>query len=219
MRGAAREAAGTWREARGVLDELRRAIARDELSLAYQPIVMTGSGDIVGVEALLRWQHPERGAIRPDLFVPIAEQGGLMIPLGNWMLREVFAEYGLSEALQHQIADEMAKDKHKWVDFMMRFELGLEKPQAYRATQSALTIGGAYIVGGIIPLSPYFFISNSQTALFYSCGITLLCLFVFGYFKSKVTGQAPLAGAFKVVIIGALAAAAAFLVAKQIDGK
>ena len=72
--------------------ELRRAIARDELSLAYQPIVMTGSGDIVGVEALLRWQHPERGAIRPDLFVPIAEQGGLMIPLGTWMLREVFAE-------------------------------------------------------------------------------------------------------------------------------
>ena len=70
--------------------ELRRAIARDELSVAYQPIVMLSSGEIVGVEALLRWNHPERGAIRPDLFVPIAEQGGLMIPLGNWMLRAVF---------------------------------------------------------------------------------------------------------------------------------
>lgn len=70
--------------------ELRRAIARDELSVAYQPIIMLSSGEIVGVEALLRWNHPERGAIRPDLFVPIAEQGGLMIPLGNWMLRAVF---------------------------------------------------------------------------------------------------------------------------------
>jgi predicted signal transduction protein with EAL and GGDEF domain len=72
--------------------ELRRAIAREELSVAYQPIVTVGQGDIVGVEALLRWQHPERGAIRPDLFVPIAEQGGLMIVLGNWMLRHVFAQ-------------------------------------------------------------------------------------------------------------------------------
>jgi diguanylate cyclase (GGDEF)-like protein len=72
--------------------ELRRAVARDELAIAYQPIVTTQSGAIVGVEALLRWQHPERGAIRPDLFVPIAEQGGLMIALGNWMLRRVFAQ-------------------------------------------------------------------------------------------------------------------------------
>jgi len=110
----------------------------------------------------------------------------------------------------------MAKDKDKWVDFMMRYELGLEKPEANRATQSAITIGLSYIVGGIIPLSPYFFISNSQMALYYSCGITLICLFVFGYFKSKVTGQPAVSGAFKVVVIGALAAAAAFLVARQI---
>lgn len=71
--------------------ELRRAIARDELSIAFQPVVALTSGEITGVEALLRWNHPERGPIRPDLFVPIAEQGGLMIPLGNWMLRAVFS--------------------------------------------------------------------------------------------------------------------------------
>jgi diguanylate cyclase (GGDEF)-like protein len=70
--------------------ELRRAIARDELTIAYQPIISLGTGEIEGVEALLRWHHPERGAIRPDLFVPIAEQGGLMIILGNWILRAVF---------------------------------------------------------------------------------------------------------------------------------
>jgi predicted membrane protein (TIGR00267 family) len=134
-------------------------------------------------------------------------------------VKEVFADFGLSETLQQQIADEMAKDKDKWVDFMMRFELGLEKPEANRATQSAITIGVSYIVGGIIPLSPYFLIDDSHLALYYSCGITLICLFVFGYFKSKVTGQDPLWGAVKVVIIGALAASAAFLVARQITGK
>ncbi|MDB4921615.1 VIT1/CCC1 transporter family protein [Mucilaginibacter sp.] len=132
-------------------------------------------------------------------------------------VREVFAGFGLSENLQHQIADEMAKDKHKWVDFMMRYELGLEKPMANRATQSAITIGVSYIVGGIIPLSPYFFESNSQIALYYSCAITMVCLFVFGFFKSKVTGQPAFTGAIKVLFIGALAAAAAFLMAKLIN--
>lgn len=131
---------------------------------------------------------------------------------------EVFADFGLSEKLQLQVADEMAKDKHKWVDFMMRYELGLEKPQANRATQSAVTIGLSYIVGGIIPLSPYIFIDDSHMALYYSCAITMVCLFVFGYFKSKVTGQPAFTGAIKVLVIGALAAAAAFVMAKLING-
>jgi VIT1/CCC1 family predicted Fe2+/Mn2+ transporter len=132
---------------------------------------------------------------------------------------EVFADFGLSVALQQQVADEMAKDKHKWVDFMMRYELGLEEPHANRATQSAITIGLSYIVGGIIPLSPYFFIDDSRMALYYSCGITMMCLFIFGFFKSKVTGQPAFTGAVKVLVIGALAAAAAFGMAKLINGK
>jgi len=133
-------------------------------------------------------------------------------------VREVFAGFGISEKLQQEIANEMAKDKDAWVDFMMRYELGLEKPEANRARQSAITIGLSYIVGGIIPLSPYFFIHDSQQALYYSCAITSICLFVFGYFKSKVTGQPPFSGALKVLIIGALAAAAAFGMAKLING-
>ena len=132
---------------------------------------------------------------------------------------EVFADFGISSSLQTEIANEMAKDKDKWVDFMMRFELGLEKPQPNRATKSAVTIGVSYIVGGIIPLSPYFFIENSTIALYYSCAVTLACLFVFGYFKSKLTGQPAINGAIKVVIIGTLAAAAAFFMAKLITGK
>ncbi len=133
-------------------------------------------------------------------------------------VKEVFAGFGLSAVLQDQIADEMARDKDKWVDFMMRYELGLEKPEANRATQSAFTIGASYVVGGVIPLSPYFFVANSQIALYYSCVITMVCLFVFGYFKSKVTGQPPFAGALKVLIIGAIAASAAYIMAKLING-
>ena len=128
--------------------------------------------------------------------------------------REVFAEYGLPEHLQTEIVEYLAKDKTKWVNFMMKFELGLEKPDANRATKSAATIGFSYIIGGIIPLAPYFFVANPLQGLIYSCMATLICLFVFGYFKSKVTGQPPFIGALKVMAIGAAAAAAAFFVAK-----
>ncbi|GAB3997179.1 VIT1/CCC1 transporter family protein [Spirosoma daeguense] len=129
-------------------------------------------------------------------------------------VREVFADMGLSPALQIAIADELAKDKTKWVDFMMKYELGLDEPDPNRASQSALTIGLAYIAGGLLPLAPYFFIDSPQSALLFSAGLTLICLFLFGYFKSKVTGQPPLQGAFKVMFIGALAAMAAFGVAR-----
>ncbi|GAA4087217.1 VIT1/CCC1 transporter family protein [Mucilaginibacter panaciglaebae] len=132
-------------------------------------------------------------------------------------VKQVFADFGLSGTLQQQIADEMAKDKDKWVDFMMKYELGLEQPNPNRAKKSALTIGISYIVGGIIPLSPYIFIDNSVQALYYSCAITLIALFIFGYFKSKLTGQPPVMGAIKVVVIGAIAAAAAFILARAIN--
>lgn len=129
-------------------------------------------------------------------------------------VREVFADMGLSPTLQTAIADELAKDKTKWVDFMMKYELGLDQPDPNRATKSALTIGLAYVVGGLVPLTPYFLVASPSEGLLYSSGITLICLFIFGYFKAKVTGQPPVSGAFKVMLIGAAAAAAAFGVAR-----
>jgi vacuolar iron transporter family protein len=129
-------------------------------------------------------------------------------------VKEVFASYGLDEDSQKMVVDILSKSEEKWVNFMMKFELGLEKPDVNRARNSALTIGVAYMVGGIIPLSPYFFVSNAQTGLLYSVVLTLITLFVFGYFKSKVTGQNPIFGAFKVTLIGAVAAGAAFFVAR-----
>ncbi len=128
-------------------------------------------------------------------------------------VRDFFENLGLSEDIQVKATEEIAKDKKQWVDFMMKFELGLEKPDPRRATKSALNIGLSYAVGGIIPLSPYFFIADSKEALKFSVVATLICLFVFGYFKSKVTGVPVLSGALKVTMIGALAAAAAFSVA------
>ena len=131
--------------------------------------------------------------------------------------KEFFAGLGLSEEVQNKATEEISKDKNKWVDFMMKYELGLEKPDPKRATKSALNIGISYIVGGIIPLSPYFFIDDAQEALKYSAIATLLCLFMFGYFKSKITGVNPLLGALRVTLIGATAAAAAFGVAKLFE--
>ena len=131
--------------------------------------------------------------------------------------KEFFANIGLSPALQEQATEEIAGDKDRWVDFMMKYELGLEKPDPKRATKSALNIGLSYIAGGIIPLSPYFFIDNSTEALKISVIATLVCLFVFGYFKSKITGINAWLGALRVMMIGALAAAAAFGVAKLFE--
>ncbi len=133
-------------------------------------------------------------------------------------VKTFFANIGLSEDVQEQAVEEMTKDKVKWVDFMMKYELGLDKPDQKRAGKSAFNIGFSYIIGGIIPLSPYFFFDNAITGLKYSAAITLVCLFVFGYFKSRMTGVNPLAGAFRVMMIGALAGACAFGIAKWIEG-
>lgn len=132
--------------------------------------------------------------------------------------KEFFANIGLSEGLQEKATEEIAQDKKRWVDFMMKYELGLEKPDPKRATKSALNIGLSYVVGGLVPLSPYFFMSSSVEALKISVIVTLLCLFVFGFFKSKITGINPWVGALRVMLIGALAAGAAFGVAKLFEG-
>lgn len=131
--------------------------------------------------------------------------------------KEFFANIGLSPALQEQATEEIAKDKDRWVDFMMKYELGLDKPDPKRATKSALNIGLSYIAGGIIPLCPYFFITDSNDALKISVLATLVCLFIFGFFKSKITGINPWLGALRVTLIGAMAAAAAFGVAKLFE--
>jgi vacuolar iron transporter family protein len=131
---------------------------------------------------------------------------------------EIFADYGISKEGQNILATELAKDKTKWVNFMMKFELGLEEPNPNRARNSALTIGVAYFIGGLLPLSAYFMTDTPSNGLKTSLLITTICLFIFGYFKAKVTGQNPLKGAIKVTFIGLIAAAAAYFVAIGFEG-
>jgi VIT1/CCC1 family predicted Fe2+/Mn2+ transporter len=132
---------------------------------------------------------------------------------------EVLEEFGVSKKSSKEIVEEMSKDKENWVKFMMRFELGLEKPDEKRASRSAFNIGVAYIVGGLVPLTPYIFIHNSREALFVSVGVTIIALFIFGFLKAKAIGQHPWGGALKTTLIGALAAGAAFLLASLIGGR
>jgi VIT1/CCC1 family predicted Fe2+/Mn2+ transporter len=134
-------------------------------------------------------------------------------------VREVFAAYGLSPASQDLIVDELCKDKDKWVEFMMRYELGLDKPEVNRARKSALNISISYIVGGLIPLMGYMFTSNTSQGLKDSCAITIACLIMFGYLKSKFTGQNPLIGSLKTTGIGIIAAASAFGIAYLFNHK
>jgi vacuolar iron transporter family protein len=133
-------------------------------------------------------------------------------------VKEIFREYGLSESAQETIVNELVKDKDKWVEFMMRFELGLEKPDIHRARKSAMNIGVAYVVGGIIPLCAYIFTDIPSSGLMYSSIITILCLFIFGYIKSRFMDMNPWEGAFKTTGIGVIAASAAYFIAKQLGG-
>lgn len=133
-------------------------------------------------------------------------------------VREFFSNLGLSKQVQEQAVNEMTRDKDKWVDFMMKYELGLDKPDEKRARKSAFNIALSYIVGGMVPLSPYFFATTNTEGLRISTIFTLISLFIFGYFKSKMTGVPPITGALKVVFVGALAAAAAFGIARLIEG-
>lgn len=128
-------------------------------------------------------------------------------------IKEIFADYGIDEAGQTLIVNQLSRDKTKWINFMMKFELGLEEPNANRARNSALTIGLSYFIGGLLPLTAYFFTPTPKDGLFVSAIITTFCLFIFGYFKSRITGQPPIKGAIKVTAIGLIAAAAAYFVA------
>ncbi|MEO7080347.1 MAG: VIT1/CCC1 transporter family protein [Flavobacteriales bacterium] len=132
-------------------------------------------------------------------------------------VRDVLAEYGISPRLQSEVAEELSQDKKQWVDFMMKFELNMEKPDALRARKSAFNIGASYVVGGIVPLIGYFVTDTPQKGLLISSIVTVSFLFIFGYVKTNLTGTKPLLGAIKTTLIGILAASAAFLIARWIS--
>lgn len=126
----------------------------------------------------------------------------------------VFRHYGLSDAQIAPILASFEKDAESWVDFMMRFELGLERPESGRSLQAALTIGGAYVAGGLVPMAPYFFLADAHAALPWSAAMTLLALLAFGFVKGRFTSGKPWRSAFHTTLVGSLAAVAAFTIAR-----
>jgi vacuolar iron transporter family protein len=131
---------------------------------------------------------------------------------------EVFENYGLTHAEAVPIVDSLRKRPKQWVDFMMRFELGLEAPEPGRAVRSAITIAGAYIVGGLIPLAPYMLMASASSALLVSVVATLVALAIFGAVKGHYTAMPLASSALRTTFIGGLAAAAAFGIARLVSG-
>jgi VIT1/CCC1 family predicted Fe2+/Mn2+ transporter len=129
---------------------------------------------------------------------------------------DIFREYGVAEEHIEPVVEAMRQRPKQWVDFMMRFELGLERPNPKRARISAAVIAGAYIAGGLIPLSPYMFMGTAQGALYVSVGMTLVALAIFGWVKGRYTGARPVKSMLQTTITGGLAATAAFLIARAI---
>src|SRR5512135_3732727 len=132
-------------------------------------------------------------------------------------VEQVFLSYGLEKDQSSLVAGALRLRPAAWVDFMMRFELGLEEPDPKRALASALTIGLSYIAGGLVPLAPYILIHTTGTALGFSVVFTLVALLIFGYVKGRFTGTRPFRSAIQTALIGGLAAAVAFGLAKLIS--
>ncbi len=132
---------------------------------------------------------------------------------------EVFENYGLKHDEAVPIVNSLRQRPKQWVDFMMRFELGLEQPDPRRALRSASTIAGAYIAGGLIPLAPYMVMASAQAALGVSVVATLIALAIFGAVKGHYTGMPRVPSAFRTMVIGGLAAAAAFGIARLVSAK
>lgn len=129
----------------------------------------------------------------------------------------VLVAHGVRAETALQAAEEMRADPAAWVDFMMRFELGLEEPEPGRALRSALVIAASYVVGGLVPLLPYMLAGSATRALGVSTGVTLAALFVFGLVKARVSGAGALRGAVQTMLVGGAAAAAAFGIARLIS--
>lgn len=127
---------------------------------------------------------------------------------------DILKDLGLNNEEASPIVKALIRQPEKWINFMMRFELGLEQPDPRRVWQSALTIAGSYAISGLIPLSPYIFIPDVHAALLLSVIVTILALFIFGYVKGRITGLRALRSAWETALVGGAAAGAAFGLAK-----
>jgi VIT1/CCC1 family predicted Fe2+/Mn2+ transporter len=139
---------------------------------------------------------------------------------------QIFDQYSVPREAAAPVLAALQQNHPAYVDFMMRFELGLEKPAANRAHRSALTIAASYIAGGLVPLLPYMFVGGSTSsipipstsvALEFSVLITLFALAFFGALKGRLLGTGTLRSALQTSLIGGAAAAAAYTLARILN--
>lgn len=130
---------------------------------------------------------------------------------------EIFQKYSVPRVSAAPVLEALKRNPVAWVDFMMRFELGLEEPEPNRAHRSALTIALAYVAGGMVPLAPYLLVGDVKQALLFSVVITLMALAVFGALKGKIVGTGWRRNAIQTVLIGGVAAGAAYLLARLLE--
>ncbi len=191
----------------GAVDSTRVVITAGLAEIAAGSIAMGLGGYLAARTDAEHYASERAREVRETIEIPEEERREVA---------ELFEGYGLSRALSKQAADDMSKDKRRWIDFMMRFELGLEEPDPRRARTSALTIALSYVAGGLVPLAPYFVFRTMGGALRASIAVTLLALLVFGYIKGRFTVKRPFRSAWQTAVVGGIAAAAAFAIAKLI---
>lgn len=192
----------------GAIDSMRIIVTAGVAEIAAGSIAM-GLGGYLAARSQAEHYTSERRREQTEVREkPAAEMAEIT---------DIFAQYGITAEESAAVVNALRKRPQAWIDFMMRFELGLERPRPQRALVSAVTIGGAYVVGGLIPLVPYMTLSSATEALGVSAVVTLLALAIFGYVKGRFTGLKPLRSALQTLLIGGLAAGAAFGLARLLS--
>ena len=188
----------------GTVDSATLVVTAGFAEIAAGSIAMGLGGFLAARTDAQHYEAEYQRELRETVELPGAERAEV---------EKIFREHGLEGAPLDTVVTALISDQKRWVDFMMRYELGLEEPDPNRALTSALTIGVSYILGGLIPLLPYLVLGRISQALPVSVAVTLLALFVFGYGKARMTGVAALRGGVQTFLVGGLAAAAAYLIA------
>jgi vacuolar iron transporter family protein len=191
----------------GAVDSTRVVITAGLAEIAAGSIAMGLGGYLAARTDAEHYASERAREIRETVEIPDEEKREVA---------EVFQQYGLSETQASDAAHAISKNRKRWIDFMMRFELGLEEPDPRRARSSALTIAFSYTAGGLVPLAPYFLFRRMAMALEASIAVTVAALLLFGYVKGRFTVKKPLRSAWQTAVVGGLAAAAAFAIAKLI---
>ncbi|KAJ1982950.1 Protein ccc1 [Dimargaris xerosporica] len=188
------------------LNDTKLVIAAGLAELVAGAISMGLGGFLAGKSEIEHYDSERRREYQELVDVPEEEEQEIV---------DIFEPYGLTRSDIEPLLARLRADPDKFVDFMMQFELQLEKPNKYQSLISGATVGLSYFIGGLVPLLPYFFLKSTRAALYASVPTTLVALFVFGVFKARAVGEtAVLKSAAQTVMIGAVAAAASFLLVR-----